>query len=159
MNKGKKVVIIGSGLGGLAAAALLGKDGYEVTVLEKNEHLGGRASLWEKDGFKFDMGPSWYLMPDVFEKFFEALGTTAQAEMDLVKLTPGYRVFFEKGEVVDISDWKQVRAYFESLEEGAGEKFDEYMKIAKYQYEIAVNDFLPIQYNKVSDFFELADDD
>ncbi len=159
----KKIVIIGSGLGGLAAAGLLAKDGYEVTVLEKNANLGGRAGLWEKDGFKFDLGPSWYLMPDIFEKFFSEMGTTADKELDLVRLNPAYRIFFEAekdqsgritrpAEKVDISDWQQVRAYFEALEPGAGAKFDEYMRIAEYQYKIAVNDFLPLQYNKLSDF-------
>src|SRR5215468_4370644 len=78
MINNRHVIVIGAGVGGLASAALLAKDGYEVTVLEKNEQPGGRASLLEKDGFRFDMGPSWYLMPDVYERFFQAMGTTTR---------------------------------------------------------------------------------
>ena len=92
--KDKNVIIIGSGFGGLAAAALLAHDGYNVTVIEKNEQPGGRASVWKKDGFTFDMGPSWYLMPDVFEKFFSEFGKKPKDYMNLIRLDPSYRVFF-----------------------------------------------------------------
>jgi phytoene desaturase len=74
----KTIIVIGSGFGGMAAAALLAKDGFEVTVLEKNDQPGGRAIVWKEKGFVFDMGPSWYLMPDVFEKFFAEFGKKPQ---------------------------------------------------------------------------------
>ena len=86
-------VVIGAGIAGLATAALLGAEGWDVTVLEARDEVGGRAGSWEQDGFRFDTGPSWYLMPEVFEHFFRLLGTTAERELDLVRLDPAYRVY------------------------------------------------------------------
>ena len=86
-------VVIGAGIAGLATAALLGAEGWDVTVLEARDELGGRVGSWEQDGFRFDTGPSWYLMPEVFEHFFRLLGTTAERELDLVPLDPAYRVY------------------------------------------------------------------
>ncbi|MGM7669778.1 phytoene desaturase family protein [Microbacterium sp. A93] len=92
---GQRVVVIGGGIAGLATAALLARDGHSVDLVEARDSFGGRAGTWEQDGFRFDTGPSWYLMPDVFERFFGLLGTTAQDELDLRQLDPAYRVFFE----------------------------------------------------------------
>ena len=91
----KTAVVIGAGIAGLASASLLAKAGMKVTVLEARESIGGRAYLWEKDGFKFDMGPSWYLMPDAFEQFFKLMGTTAEKELNLVQLDPGYKTIVQ----------------------------------------------------------------
>ena len=99
----KKIIIVGTGFGGLSAAGLLAHQGNDVLAIEKNEQPGGRASVWKKDGFTFDMGPSWYLMPDVFEKYFSEFGKKPQDYMDLVRLDPSYRVFFNKDDYVDIS--------------------------------------------------------
>ncbi|WP_369371833.1 phytoene desaturase family protein [Promicromonospora sp. Populi] len=93
--RGRRVIVVGGGISGLATAALLAREGAEVTLLEAREELGGRAGRWQKDGFRFDTGPSWYLMPEVFDHFFRLLGTSADAELDLVRLDPSYRVFFE----------------------------------------------------------------
>jgi phytoene dehydrogenase-like protein len=90
----KKVVVIGAGIGGLGAAGLFAKKGYDVTVLEKNATLGGRANIFETDGFKFDMGPSWYLAPDLFEHFFRLMGERVEDHLDLIRLSPSYRIFF-----------------------------------------------------------------
>jgi phytoene dehydrogenase-like protein len=121
--RGSKVILVGSGFGGLAAAGLLAKNGYEVTLLEKNEQVGGRASVWKKDGFLFDMGPSWYLMPDVFEKFFAEFGKKPQDYMTLKRLDPSYRVYFGNKEYVDISkDLEKNLKLFEKMEKGATEK-------------------------------------
>ena len=84
----KKVVIIGAGIGGLATANILAKAGYQVAVHEKNSQPGGRAGMMEVDGFRFDTGPSWYLMPDVFDQYFSLFGTSSKKELDLVKLSP-----------------------------------------------------------------------
>lgn len=88
-------IVIGGGISGLASAALLERDGYDVTLLEARDQLGGRAGSWESQGFRFDTGPSWYLMPEVFDHFYRLLGTTAAEQLTLVTLDPGYRVFFE----------------------------------------------------------------
>jgi len=90
-----RAIVIGGGVAGLATAALLAADGLQVELHEARNELGGRAGTWEQDGFRFDTGPSWYLMPEVFEHYFRLLGTTAADELDLVRLNPAYRVFSE----------------------------------------------------------------
>ena len=91
---GKRVVVVGAGVGGMAAAARLAKDGFRVTVVERNDQVGGRARIWEKDGYVFDMGPSWYLMPEVFERFFTQLGKKTADYYELKQLARerGYRL-------------------------------------------------------------------
>ena len=121
----KKIIVVGSGFGGLAAAALLAHDRNDVLVLEKNEQPGGRASVWKKDGFIFDMGPSWYLMPDVFEKYFAEFGKKPEDYMDLVRLDPSYRVFFDKDDFVDIStDINKNLEIFENLKMSSGVRIE-----------------------------------
>ena len=151
----KKVIIIGSGFGGLSAAGLFARDGNQVLVIEKNEQPGGRASVWKKDGFKFDMGPSWYLMPDVFEKYFAEFGKKPEDYMKLVRLDPSYRVFFDKNDFVDISsNLEKNLDLFEQLEPGAKEKMKEYLKLSKYEYDIAMRDFIYKDYKHLTDFFK-----
>ena len=140
----ERVVVIGGGIAGLATAALLASRGYSVDLLEKNDDLGGRVGSVERDGYRFDTGASWYLMPEVFEHFFELLGTTAAAELDLSVLDPSYRVFFEgHAQSVDVRpDVAHNRALFESLEPGSGERFDAYLRSAAETYDIALRRFL-----------------
>lgn len=142
----KKIIIIGSGIGGLGAAALLAKSGHDVTVIEKNTTLGGRANIFEAEGYTFDMGPSWYLMPDVFEHYFKLLGEDISEHLDLVKLSPSYRVFFSGDNelpIVDIhSDLEKDLALFEQLEPGITPKIKEYLKRSGEQYEMAKDTFM-----------------
>lgn len=91
----KTAIIIGAGYGGIALANLLGKAGYKVDVFEKNSVAGGRIHAVKKDGFTFDLGPSWYLMPEVFEQYYELFGKSADERLDLIRFTPGYKVFLK----------------------------------------------------------------
>lgn len=130
-----RIVVIGAGFGGLASAALLAHKGHEVTLLEKNEDLGGRARVWRKDGFTFDLGPSWYLGPDIFERFFAELGERPEDRYELMRLDPAYRLVF-KDRTIDISaDPKSNEALFESLEKNGAEKLRSFLAQAKSQYE------------------------
>lgn len=151
----KNVIIVGAGFGGLAAAALLAKQGHTVKVIEKNEQSGGRASIWVKDGFTFDMGPSWYLMPDVFEKYFAEFDKKPEEYMELVRLDPSYRVFFDIDDSVDISkDLEKNLDLFETLEPGAKEKMKEYLDKSTYEYDIAMKDFIYKDYKHLTDFLK-----
>ena len=151
----KRVVIIGAGIGGLGAAGLFAKKGYDVTVVEKNQNLGGRANVFEEQGFRFDMGPSWYLAPDIFEHFFHLMGERVEDHLDLIKLGPSYRIFFRKGgEPLDIhSDIEKDAATFEAIESGAGEKLRAYLKQSEYQYTVATQSFMFKNYDRIWDFF------
>ena len=140
---GESVVIIGGGFGGLSTACYLADAGADVTVLEKNEQLGGRASRLEADGFEFDMGPSWYLMPDVFERFFGHFGRSPEEYYSLSHLDPHYRVFWKDGDQVDVlPDMDHNRELFESYEPGAGDALDEYLDESKRTYEIGMEHFV-----------------
>lgn len=156
----QRVVIIGSGVGGLSSACLLAKSGYDVTVIEKNESCGGRASLFSKDGYTFDMGPSWYLMPDVFEQFFRLMDEHIEDYLDLKKLSPSYRIFFKDVSkngttplVVNLtSDIEKDILTFEQLERGSGQRLREYLASAAYQYAVAKDRFMYKNYDSIFDF-------
>ena len=139
-----QIVIVGGGIAGLASAALLAREGHEVTVLESRSEVGGRAGSWEKDGFRFDTGPSWYLMPEVFDHFFKLLGTSADKQLKLVTLDPGYRVFFEGDETpIDIAANRDENLdIFEAVERRAGFKLHSYLRSARETYELAKKYFL-----------------
>ncbi len=148
-----RIAIIGSGIGGLGVAIKLAKQGHTVTVYEKNEVLGGRAGVFKEAGFTFDMGPSWYLMPDVFEKFFASVGENIHDHLDLVQLDPAYRIFFEKIQgPTDIPfSAEKAATVVESFEPGAGETFKRYLKKTEKQYNLVVEHFLYKEYRTVFD--------
>ena len=150
-----RIVIIGGGIGGLAAAALLTREGHDVVLLERNAEFGGRAGSWEKDGFRFDTGPSWYLMPEVFDHFYRLLGTSAAAQLDLVQLDPGYRVYAEgEKEPVDVSaDVQETLEAFERLEPGSALKVAKYLDRAKEIYDLAKERFLYSTFVKLGPVF------
>lgn len=149
-----KVVIIGSGFSALASACYMAKKGYLVKVLEKNEQLGGRASLLEIDGFKFDMGPSWYWMPDIFERFFADFGKKVSEYYKLEKLSPAYRVIFGKDDYIDIADDpEKIIAKFEEIEPGSGKHLRKFMEDSRKNYEIAMKDLV---YNPGKSVMELV---
>lgn len=138
-----KIIIIGSGFSSLSASCYLAKAGYNVTILEKNEGLGGRARLLSQDGFKFDMGPTWYWMPDVFEKFFNDFSKKPSDFYQLEKLAPAYQVYFNKLESLIISDnIEDIYQVFEKEEKGSSNYLKKFLKSAKFNYEVAINDLV-----------------
>lgn len=150
----KSAIIVGGGIGGLATAAILAKAGMKVSLFESREAVGGRAYLWEQDGFRFDMGPSWYLMPDAFDQFFKLMGTTASAELDLIRLDPAYQTRNENSkEVLKVRDnAKDNMALFESIEPGAGAQLKKYLDSAEDTYRLAVEHFLYTNFQNTKSF-------
>jgi phytoene desaturase len=139
----KKVTIIGAGISSLSTACFLAKDGYDVTILEKNANIGGRARQFSTQGFVFDMGPSWYWMPDVFERFYNQFGYTTSDFYELKRVDPSYRVFWEDNSFDDIpSDLETYKAWFEKLEPGSSKHLEQFLKEAKYKYEVGMNDLV-----------------
>ncbi|ALG81152.1 phytoene desaturase [Halanaeroarchaeum sulfurireducens] len=167
------VVIVGGGFGGLATACYLAEAGADVTVVEKNDQLGGRASTLEGEGFRFDLGPSWYLMPDVFERFFGHFDRTPAEYYGLTRLDPHYRIFFKEdvgpaptgdppgrhdgptGDILDVTDdLDQIEALFEAHETGAGDTFREYLETSKENYEIGMEHFVYEDRSRLRDFLD-----
>lgn len=172
----KKVIIIGGGFGGLATANLMAEAGFRVTLYEKNEWLGGRAGLltvtkrskkWHesykpsksKSAFRFDMGPSWYLMPDIFDHFYKLLGENIDENIDLRRLSPSYSAYFKDtflGSTKIFGDMKRDGQTFESFEPGARAQMHTYLERSSYQYKTATEQFLYKNYDSVFDFFNLT---
>ena len=140
----KTAVVIGGGIAGLASAALLAKAGMRVQLFEAKEVLGGRAYSWEKDGFRFDMGPSWYLMPDAFEQFFNLMGTSADKELDLERLSPAYQTRNEgkNDRLIMSENLSEIKQLFDSIEPGSSVKLQEYLDSAEETYELSIKHFL-----------------
>jgi len=144
----KSVIVVGGGIGGIATAGLMARDGYDVTLVEAHARLGGRAGLWVKDGFRFDTGPSWYLMPEVFDHWYRLMGTSADEHLKLTKLDPGYRVYFEpsgdeRAEFVDVRATREDNlTLLEEMEPGSRASMEKYLDSAKETYEIAKEHFL-----------------
>ncbi len=138
-----KIIIIGAGIGGLATANLLAQDGHEVHIYEKNSQLGGRAGQFKKDGFTFDTGPSWYLMPEVFDHYFKLLRTTSKKQLNLVKLSPAYKVYSGANDPLVITgNLKTDSKTFETIEAGAGSALKDYVAKSKVTYKLSLKYFL-----------------
>jgi len=161
-----KIVIIGSGFSSLAASSYLAKAGHEVLVLEKNTNFGGRARRLQKQGFNFDMGPTWYWMPDVFERFFGDFDTHPSDYYELIKLNPAYQVYFGTEDSITIADsLERIKETFESIEPGSSRKLQEFMDEALDNYTIAIKDLVyrpgisplelvtPVTMKKLGQFF------
>ncbi len=161
----KKVVIIGSGFAALSASCFLARAGYSVSVLEKNSMAGGRARVFNKDGFTFDMGPSWYWMPDVFDRFFACFNKKCSEYYQLERLDPSYRVFFGEGDWYDVpADWKKLASDFDGWEPGAGKRLEEFLRDAEIKYREGIGNlvFKPgksilefANFRTIKGFFEL----
>ncbi|MEO0038982.1 MAG: Dehydrosqualene desaturase [Bacteroidota bacterium] len=139
----KDIKIIGSGFSALAASCYLAQQGNSVTIFEKNDTIGGRARQLKKDGFTFDIGPTWYWMPDVFERFFADFGKKPSDYYELIKLSPAYQVYFGELDFVTIADnLPEIVTTFESIEKGSGAKLQAFMKEAQSNYDIAIKDLV-----------------
>ena len=135
----KRVIVIGSGFAGLSAASFMAKAGWDVTVIEKNETPGGRARQLKENGFTFDMGPSFYWMPDVFERYFEKFGKKVSDYYQLARLNPSYRIYWGDGFTDIPANPDELGQVFESLEPGSAVKLEKYLKGAAYKYEVGMN--------------------
>ena len=139
----KKVVIIGSGISSLSASCFLGREGYDVTIIEKNDSIGGRARKFQVDGFTFDMGPSWYWMPEVFENFYKQFGHTTSDFYKLNRLDPSYRVFWNDETYTDVpSNLEELKNWFESTEKGSSDKLVKFLKDAEIKYKVGMEELV-----------------
>ncbi|KIC92318.1 NAD(P)/FAD-dependent oxidoreductase [Flavihumibacter sp. ZG627] len=159
---GKKVIIIGSGFAGMSAAAFMARAGWDVTVIEKNDQPGGRARQWKQDGFTFDMGPSWYWMPDVFERFFQQFGKKVSDYYALERLDPSYRVYWSDEEErwrdggMDIpAGLPALKELFESIEAGAGAKLEQFMEEAAFKYRVGMQKLVHKPGQSLTEFIDL----
>ncbi len=137
------VLVIGSGFAGLSAATSLADKGYQVKILEKNPTIGGRARKFSASGFSFDMGPSWYWMPDVFENYFQKFGKNVSDYYELERLDPSYKVVYSKDDHADIpANMGELESLFDSIEPGSGIQLRKFLKQAAYKYQVGINDLV-----------------
>ena len=142
MKSKKNICVVGSGFSGISSATYLASQGHNVFVLEKNSKLGGRARQFSSKGFTFDMGPSWYWMPDVFEKYFKDFDKNINEYLNLKRLDPSYRVFFDD-EIIDIpANYESLKELLEGMEEGSGDKLDEFLKQAEKKYKVGIENLV-----------------
>ncbi|MBL0272534.1 MAG: phytoene desaturase [Chitinophagaceae bacterium] len=150
----KSVVVIGSGFAGLSAASFMAKEGWKVTVIEKNDTPGGRARQLNENGFTFDMGPSFYWMPDVFERYFAQFGKKVSDYYSLQRLDPSYRIYWNDGYKDIPADFSALKIFFESVEPGSGAKLEKYLKGAAYKYEVGVNNLVYKPSRSLTEFMD-----
>ena len=154
--KKKKVIVIGAGFSGLSTATELANKGYEVTIVEKNSQAGGRARVFQEKGFTFDMGPSWYWMPDIFDNYFARFGKKTADYYSLKRLDPSYSVILSDEEVVDMpANYEELRELFESIEPGAANALDCFLDQAAYKYKVGIQEFVWKPSVKITEFLSL----
>lgn len=151
----KKINVIGAGFAGLSAASNLAAKGYDVTVLEKHDKPGGRARQFTEQGFVFDMGPSWYWMPDVFEKYFQRFGRSTKDFYELIRLDPSYRIYYPDGPVDIPASMEALRQLFEEKQPGSSKYLDQFVKEASYKYDIGINKLVHKPGQKLSELIDL----
>lgn len=155
MSKNKQIIVIGAGFSGLAAAALMAKAGHKVILLEKNASPGGRARMWEKDGFRFDMGPSWYWMPEVFENYFALFGKKSSDFYQLKRLDPSYRIFFSKNDKIDVpATMNELENLFEQLEPGSSKRLSKFLADAQFKYSAGMDDLVFKPSHSVAEYLD-----
>lgn len=150
----KKVIVIGSGFAGLSAATYMAQEGWEVLVVEKNETPGGRAKQLKAGGFTFDMGPSWYWMPDVFERYFRSFGKKVEDYYKLSRLTPSYRIYWNDSYTDIPASYSELKNVFDSFEKGSSKKLDEYLSEAEFKYETGINNLVHKPGRSITEFFD-----
>jgi phytoene desaturase len=150
----KTVIVIGSGFAGLSAASFMAKQGWKVTLLEKNETPGGRARQLKENGFTFDMGPSFYWMPDVFERYFAQFGKKVSDYYTLHRLDPSYRIYWNDSYTDMPASYEELQQVFESIEPGSAAKLDKYLQGAAYKYEVGVNKLVYKPSRSITEFMD-----
>lgn len=152
----KKIIVIGAGFAGLSAATSLAQKGYDVTILEKNSVAGGRARKFETQGYSFDMGPSWYWMPDVFDQYFARFGKKVSDYYELMRLDPAYKIVFgERNEMAVPAGLDDLKALFERYEKGSAAKLEQFLKEAAYKYEVGMKEFVFKPSHNIWEFADL----
>jgi phytoene desaturase len=151
----KKAIVIGSGFSGISAASFMAQAGWDVTVLEKNTMPGGRAQKFSQQGFTFDMGPSWYWMPEVFERYFNCFGKKVSDYYTLKRLDPSYAVYFPENKIDIPADLSALKQLFESIEKGSAAKLDQFLKEAAYKYEVGINKLVHKPGLSLTEFIDL----
>lgn len=154
-NTHNKVVIIGAGFSGLSCSCHLAKMGYDVTVIEKNDQTGGRARIYKDQGFTWDMGPSWYWMPDVFERFFNVFGKSTADYYDLIRLDPSYKVIFPEDEWDIPAKMDALEAMFEQIEPGSANQLRSFLEQAAYKYEVGVKKLVYKPSRSLTEFIDI----
>ena len=150
----KKAVVIGCGFAGLSAACFLAKAGYAVTVLEKQATPGGRARQLKEQGFTFDMGPSWYWMPDVFERFFNCFNKKISDYYQLERLNPSYRIYWPDDEMDIPASYEELKKLFENIEPGSALQLDKFLAEAEYKYNVGINNLVHKPGRSVTEFLD-----
>ncbi|NMM46921.1 phytoene desaturase family protein [Marinigracilibium pacificum] len=149
-------IVIGSGFSGLSTACFLAKEGIKTAIVEKNSSIGGRARKFIDKGFTFDMGPSWYWMPDVFEHFFNSFGKSPSDYYNLIRLDPSYKVIYKNSELDIPANWEELKSMFDNIEPGSSSKLEEFMNQAEVKYLVGMQDFVYKPGHSFTEFLDLS---